>query len=138
MKIGKRILSIIFIFLIIQIMSMTFVSHKIYAESFFEKVFKSGKEWENVASNNAESVDITEITDVTQDIYNAVRAIGVGIFMVDIAFTAVAISNKNNGKDIAGAKMTIYTTIILAALFIFAQPIIEGIQKFLTDLKGTM
>ena len=79
-----------------------------------------------------------ELNLVLNDIYNAVRAIGIGIFMVNIAFTAITLSNKNNGKDIAGAKATIAFTAILALLFVFAQNIMGFITKLLGDLEGLM
>ena len=134
MKTRKRIMSIIIIFVIIQTISIVFVPHKTYAYSFFEKLFKDARKFDEEAERNAGgSIDVTEITNVTNDFYNAVRAIGVGIFMVAIAFTAVAVSNKNNGKDIAGAKATITVTVVLAALFIFAEQFI-GVLTTLVEL----
>jgi len=134
MKTSKKIISIIIVFVIIQAISMIFVPHKTYAYSFFEKLFSDAKKFDEEAERNAgNSIDVTEITNVTDDFYNAVRAIGVGIFMVDIAFTAVAISNKNNGKDIAGAKTTIVVTVALAILFIFAEQFI-GLLTTIAEL----
>ena len=140
MKIRRRLFNIILIFLVIQAISMAFVSHKIYAESFFDKVFHNGKQWKQLGETNSQALvnNSTALTNATDDIYNAVRAIGIGIFMVNIAFTAITLSNKNNGKDIAGAKATIAFTAILALLFVFAQNIMGFITKLLGDLEGLM
>lgn len=140
MKMRKKLFNIIVIFVIIQAISMVFISHKIYAESFFDKVFNNGKKWKEMGEANSQGLidNSTALTNATDDIYNAVRAIGIGIFMVNIAFTAIALSSKNNGKDIAGAKVTIAFTAVLAVLFVFAQQIVGFITKFLSDAEGLM
>ena len=140
MKMRKKLFSIIVIFVIIQAISMVFISHKTYAESFFDNVFNAGKKWKEMGEANSQGLidNSTALTNATDDIYNAVRAIGIGIFMVNIAFTAITLSSKNNGKDIAGAKVTIAFTAVLAVLFVFAQQIVGFITKFLSDAEGLM
>lgn len=142
MKMMKKIFNVILIFAIIQLLGVVFVSNKTYAggDSFFEKAFSAGKEWKNMGDGNSADIikNANGITEATDDIYNGVRIIGVGIFMVNIAAIFITLSMKNNGKDIAGAKLTITFSFVLALLFIFAQGIMDFLKNFFEGLEELM
>ena len=143
MKIMKKILNIMLIFLVIQILGAAFISPRTYAEgdSFFEKAFSSGKKWKDMGGGNvaANLENATKtITNATDDIYNGVRVVGIGIFMINFAFLFITLNMKNNGKDIAGAKTTIVFSFALALLFIFAKTIMEFFTNIFEQFEGIM
>ena len=143
MKIMKKVFSVVLIFIVIQLLGMVFVNNYSLAnsgDSFFEKTFKQGKSWRDMSGGNSSAIlnNATGVTTAIDDIYNGIRAIGIGIFMVNIAFLFITLSMKNNGKDVAGAKLTIGFTFALALLFIFAQNIMGFFTNIFEQFESIM
>lgn len=142
MKVMKKMFNVILIFAIIQLIGIVFVNNKTYAggDSFFEKAFEGGRQWKEMGGTNSEIIlnSANGITQATDDIYNGIRAIGIGIFMINITAIFITLSMKNNGKDIAGAKMTIAFSFVLALLFIFAQNIMGFLANLFEQFEGLM
>ena len=110
-------------------------------KGFFDSVFERGKKWEEMGESGSSSIvddKAKGIFDATDEIYNTVRVIGAGIFVVAIAATGIALNMRNNGKDIAGLKVTIAFTVVLAVLFLFAKPIMDWISGFFNVIENTM
>ena len=128
------------IFAVIQIFGIVFVSNETYATGFFEKAFESGKEWKTMGGSNSNAIiqNANGLFQATDEIYDTVRGIGIALFLVNIGLTAISLSMKNNGKDIAGMKLTIGFTFFLAILFIFAQQIMGFLQGIFEQLEGLM
>lgn len=133
MKLGKKVFDVLLIFLIIQLIGTIVINNKVYA-SFFDDVFSRGKEFSSMASNN--TISVNNITDATNDIYIGIRAIGIGIFLVNIVAIFITLSVKDTGKDIAGAKLTITFTMILALMFIFADKIRDFFMSIFSELEN--
>ncbi|MBR1540346.1 MAG: hypothetical protein IJ629_04165 [Clostridia bacterium] len=140
MKVTKKILSVIVIFMMIQLVFINNYSFASSGDSFFEKTFKQGKSWRDMSGGNSSAVlnNATGVTTAIDDIYNGIRAIGIGVFMVNIAFLFITLSMKNNGKDVAGAKLTITFSFILALLFIFAQNIMGFFTNIFEQFESIM
>ncbi len=139
MKKLKKVFNIIIIFILLQVVLFVFSKNNSYAEeeeSFFDDVFHSGKQWSNMGTADADNIveNANGIFKATDDIYNVFRVIGGAMFIVAIGFTGVSLSMKNNGKDIAEMKVTIAFIVILAVLFICAEPI----KNAFTDLFGLL
>lgn len=140
MKVMKKIFSIILIFIVIQLIGVIFVSNESYAgNSFFEDAFSSGKKWKEMGKDSESLIENANgVFNATQDIYDGIRSLGIGLFMVNIAVTAISLSMHNNGKDIAGIKLTIGFTFLLAILFIFAQQIMDFLKGIFEQFEGLM
>ena len=138
MKLSKKIFNIILIFTIIQLISMIFVTNYTHA-GWFSDIFGFAKKWDEMGNGSDNIINNAgNITNATNEIYTVIRIIGIGMFIVNFAFIFITLSMKNNGKDIAGAKLTIIITVILAILFIFAREIMEGLLGIFGQLESTM
>ena len=152
MKTVKKIFDIIIIFIIIMLL---FTSNNVYAakkttdtkkkeseseKSFMEEVFDNGKKWKEMGEEGSDNIieNANSLFKARDDIYVTIRVIGAGIFVVAIAATGVSLSMSNNGRDIAGMKMTIAFTFLLAVLFLFAQPIMETINSLFELFEDTI
>lgn len=138
MKKLKKVFSIIIIFILLQVILFAFSKNNAYAEEegFFEDVFHSGKQWSNMGTKEANNIigNANGIFKATDDIYNVFRVIGGTMFIVAIGITGASLSMKNGAAKIAEMKVTIAFIVILAILFLFAEPIKDAI----TDLFGLL
>lgn len=153
MKKVKKFLSIIVVLMFIMTM---FTNNEVYAKKnttkkkknsdpddekgLFEQVFDDGKKWKEMGESGSDNIieNANSLFKARDDIYNTVRVIGAGIFIVAIAATGISLSMSNNGKDIAGMKVTIAFTFLLAVLFIFAQPLMEFISGMFETFEDTI
>ena len=110
------------------------------SKGFIEGVLENGKKWEEMGSSGSEDImeEASELKDAEKDIFDNLRIVGSGIFVVAIAATGISLSASNKGKDIAGMKVTIAFTFLLAVLFIFAKPLINMVTDLLNSLEDTI
>ena len=115
-------------------------TNTVNAESFFERVFESGKAWSNMAGSDSNDVikNAEGVFNVTNDIFDGVRFIGALWLMASVVITIITLSVKNNGQDKAEIKLALGFSIGLSVLFIFAKQIITFLQLAFEKIEGLM
>ena len=141
MKVMKKLLNIATIFLILQLFTMIFANSALHVDAFVDNVLNSGKAWSEMGEDDSNEVvkNANSIFGAATEIYNTIRVIGAGIFMVVIAVTIIAVNLKSSTAEfLAEHKVSLIFLVVLALLFIFAEPILGAVQKFFQDLESTL
>lgn len=141
MKAVNRIFNIIIIFIILQMFGII-ITNSVYADSFFENVFDTGRAYkEKMGSNYAQDIiknEANEVFSVTDEIYNTVRLIGASLCLLAFVVIVIGLNTGKIAMDKAYVKLSLGITVVLAIMFIFSQQILDWIVEMLEKFEGTM
>ena len=139
MKLSKKLISIVLIFVILQLVGAVFVNNVSYADdTFLGNISDRGKAWSQMGESESQGIidNATGITGAITSISSVIRIICIAIFLVRIAITAVKLSSDDSPNHKAIAKGEVVFLAVLAIIFIFAEKIITGLIGFFEQLQG--
>ena len=141
MKITKKILIIIMIFAILQFIGILF-TNEVHAD-IISDIANNAKQFEDAGKNTSNSFDnsTNQILGSVGEIYDIIRVLVAGAFMIAIAVTGIKLTMSDvSGAEKGKAKIRMAIMFVLALCFIFAQTIFhfmkEIFDKFSTLLNS--
>lgn len=139
MKIKKKLFVIIIIFSILQLFGAIFINSVHAEDSIVDKVFEGGKAWDNMGSNEANTImnQANGVFETTSSVGNIIKVIGASIFILYFAITIIML-NRGDIQDKAKVKLHLGLSLGLAILFIYSDKVFEIIKSIFESFEDLM
>ena len=138
MKLSKKLINIILIFVILQLVGVVFINNTSYADSVLDEIGQKHSDWSQMGESGSQGIleNATGVIDYASSVANVIRIACIVVFLVRVVLTAVKLSSDNSPDHKAIAKKEAVFLAILAALFIFAGTITTWLVGFFTDIQN--